>query len=50
MLVAGLETKVADYIARHQERDQRGRAQIVRNGKARARKVILGSGRMESLG
>ena len=47
MLVQALEAEVADYIARHQERDESGRAQVVRNGKARARKVTLGSGTIE---
>ncbi len=47
MLAQALEAEVADYIARHQERDGHGRAQIVRNGKARPRKVTLGSGTIE---
>jgi transposase-like protein len=47
MLAHALETEVADYIARNQERDERGRAQVVRNGKSRARKVTLGSGTIE---
>ncbi len=47
MLAVALETEAADYIARHQERDEHGRAQVVRNGKARPRKVTLGSGTIE---
>ena len=47
MLAQALEAEVADYIARNQERDENGRAQVVRNGKARPRKVTLGSGTIE---
>ena len=47
MLAQALEAEVADYIARSQERDEHGRAQVVRNGKARPRKVTLGSGTIE---
>jgi len=47
MLAEALEAEVADYIARNQERDERGRAQVVRNGKSRPRKVTLGSGTIE---
>jgi transposase-like protein len=47
MLAEALEAEVADYIARNQERDEHGRAQVVRNGKARPRKVTLGSGTVE---
>jgi putative transposase len=47
MLAQALEAEVADYIARNQERDEHGRAQVVRNGKARPRKVTLGSGTIE---
>ena len=47
MLAQALEAEVADYIARHQERDEHGRAQVVRNGKARPRKLTLGSGTVE---
>jgi len=47
MLAEALETEVADYIARNQERDENGRAQVVRNGKARPRKVTLDSGTIE---
>ncbi|MGI9592313.1 MAG: IS256 family transposase [Myxococcota bacterium] len=47
MLAEALEAEVADYIARHQERDENGRARVVRNGKAQPRKVTLGSGTIE---
>jgi transposase-like protein len=47
MLAQALEAEVADYIARNQERDAQGRAKVVRNGKASARKVTLGSGTVE---
>jgi putative transposase len=47
MLAEALEAEVADYIARNQERDENGRAQVVRNGKARPRNVTLGSGTVE---
>jgi transposase-like protein len=47
MLAQALEAEVADYIARNQERDNDGRAKVVRNGKARARKLTLGSGTIE---
>jgi len=47
MLAQALEAEVADYITRNQERDEGGRAEVVRNGKARPRKVALGSGTIE---
>jgi transposase-like protein len=47
MLAQALEAEVADYIARNQERDEQGRSRVVRNGKARPRKVTLGSGTIE---
>jgi hypothetical protein len=34
MLAQALEAEVAEYIARNQERDEDGRAKVVRNGKA----------------
>ena len=37
MLAQALEAEVAAYMDRHQERDENGRAKVVRNGKARAR-------------
>ena len=48
MLVAALEAEVASYVESHRdERNERGHAQVVRNGRARARKVTLGSGTVE---
>ncbi len=47
MLAVDLEAEDSDYIARHQERAADGRALVVRNGKARPRKVTLGSGTIE---
>lgn len=48
MLQAALEAEVADYLERHRgERDESGRALVVRNGKARPRKVTLGAGTIE---
>jgi len=45
MLVAALEAEVAEYIDRHRsEHDERGHARVVRNGRARARKVTMGAG------
>ena len=45
MLVEALEAEVADYIDRHRGlRDERGHALVVRNGRARARRVTLGAG------
>lgn len=41
MLTEALEAEVADYIERHQVRDETGRATVVRNGKARPRKANL---------
>jgi transposase-like protein len=48
MLVKALEAEVASYVEAHeQERDEQGLALVVRNGKARARKVTLGVGTIE---
>jgi len=48
MLMKALEAEVASYVEAHeQERDERGLALVVRNGKARARKVTLGVGTIE---
>ena len=48
LLVTALEVEVAAYVDRHrEERDERGHAQVVRNGRARSRKVTLGSGTVE---
>ena len=45
MLVSALDAEVAEYVERHRrDRDEEGRAQVVRNGKARPRKVTLGAG------
>ena len=48
MLAAALEAEVADYLERHQDhRDERGRALVVRNGHARARRVVTAAGAIE---
>jgi len=48
MLAVALELEVEAYLAKHAGvRDERGRALVVRNGKARARKVTVGSGTLE---
>jgi len=48
MLVSALDAEVAEYVERHRsDRDEEGRAQVVRNGKARPRKVTLGCGTVE---
>ena len=48
MLLASLQREVADYIERHKgERDDDGRALVVRNGRSKARKVTLGAGTVE---
>ncbi len=48
MLVAALEAEVAEYIERHRsETDEAGRVQVVRNGRAEARKLTLGAGTLE---
>jgi putative transposase len=45
MLHEALEAEVEDYVTRHRAaRDERGRAQVVRNGKAPARQLVTGSG------
>ena len=44
LLALALEAEVAAYIEAHQERDGRGRRLVVRNGKAPARTIALGSG------
>ena len=44
MLAEALEVEVDAYIERHrQERDDSGRALVVRNGHARERRVTVGS-------
>jgi len=48
MLHEALEAEVDDYVRRHREaRDDRGRAQVVRNGKAPARQLVTGTGTLE---
>jgi len=48
MLAAALEVEVDGYIERHRgHRDADGRALVVRNGKAKARHVTVGSGTVE---
>jgi transposase-like protein len=47
MLAEALEAEAAGSTARNQERDERGRAQAVRNGRTRRRKSTLGSGTIE---
>lgn len=45
MLVAALDEEVAAYLGRHEhERDEEGRRLVVRNGKAKERKVTCGAG------
>ncbi|MDP9349228.1 MAG: IS256 family transposase [Gemmatimonadota bacterium] len=48
MLAAALEAEVAEYLERHRgERDEQGQALVVKNGRARARKITLGAGTVE---
>ena len=48
MLLAALDEEVAAYVERHGDfRDERGHALVVRNGRARARKVTVGAGTIE---
>ena len=48
MLMAALATEAADYVERHRdERDSEGRALVVHNGRAKARKLTLGTGTVE---
>ena len=48
MLLMALEEEVSDYVERHaEERDEDGHALVVRNGRARARKVTMGSGTVQ---
>jgi transposase-like protein len=45
MLIAGLETEVADYIERHEALvDEAGHRLVVRNGKAEERSLVTGAG------
>ena len=48
MLIEALRTETDDYIERHRgERDEHGRALVVRNGQAQPRKLTLGVGTVE---
>ena len=48
MIAAALDEEVEAYLARHRGlRDEKGHAMVVRNGRARARKVTLGAGTVE---
>ncbi|MEZ4647310.1 MAG: IS256 family transposase [Candidatus Eisenbacteria bacterium] len=48
MLAQALAAEVSDYLERHEDaRDEQGHAMVVRNGKARPRKVTVGSGTVE---
>lgn len=48
MLQEMLEAEVEDYLTRHRAaRDERGRAQVVRNGAAAPRQLVTGSGTLE---
>jgi transposase-like protein len=48
MLHEALEAEVDEYIRQHREaRDARGRAEVVRNGKAPTRQLVTGSGTLE---
>jgi putative transposase len=45
MIMAALEMEVAEYLAHHREvRDERGHAVVVRNGRARPRRLTMGAG------
>ena len=48
MIAAALDAEVEAYLTRHRsERDERGHALVVKNGRARPRKVTVGSGTVE---
>jgi putative transposase len=48
MLLEALKAEVDDYLERHRsERDEQGRALVVRNGHGQTRKVTLGAGTVE---
>ncbi len=48
MIAAALDEEVEAYLARYRkERDERGHARVVRNGRARPRKLTTGTGTME---
>ncbi len=44
MLAAALEAEVEAYLARYGQKDEQGRAQVVRNGYARERTIQSGAG------
>ena len=48
MLESALQAEVAQYVAAHEgERDEEGHALVVRNGKAKPRTIVTGSGTVE---
>ena len=48
MLMAALKAEATEYVERHRhERDEAGRALVVRNGRSQGRKLTLGTGTME---
>src|SRR5271167_3578888 len=48
MLIEALKAEVDDYVERHKgERDEHGRALVVRNGRGQGRKLTLGAGTVE---
>src|SRR5713226_10228006 len=48
MLIQALRAEADDYVERHRgERDEHGRALVVRNGRAQPRKLTLGVGTVE---
>ena len=48
MLAHALQAEVDQYIKQHiEERDENGKAMVVRNGNAKSRKVTMGSGTIE---
>jgi putative transposase len=48
MLIEALKAEADDYVEHHRgERDQRGHALVVRNGRAPTRKLMLGAGTVE---
>ena len=47
MILAAMEAEVEEYVSqRRAERDEKGQALVVRNGRAQERSVILGAGRI----
>ena len=48
MLIEALKAEADDYVERHRgERDEQGRALVVRNGRGQGRKLTLGAGTVE---